>query len=103
MVNDIGFQAIINKVSCLLNPQIVQGNWKEQDMYNKNIAELREDIATELMANLDTWGISENNYEYIVNTIMTTVKWFATRMFDNKERESYGTAKIGQIETIHHF
>ncbi len=86
--NEEGVAAIISRLQLILNPSIVQGNL-DIERYKREIVMVRESIAESMMLNLERWGIDENDYEEIIDSIMTAIKMFLSRAIDNKERESY--------------
>ena len=86
--NDLGIQALVNRVCLILNTAIVQGNYK-LEKYNFEISQIRQSIATTLMVNLYKWGIEEDDYQEIIDSIMTAIKAFLSRLIENKERDSY--------------
>lgn len=87
--NEVGVQTILNHVTAICNPQVVQGNFNKE-MYQNYVFETRIDIAKLLMVNLYEWEISPKDYEGIINFIMSLSKPFMSRLIDNKERDSYG-------------
>jgi len=95
LANSDGINSIMNKMFCLLNSQIVQGNITI-DMYYDIISELRQDFATELMYNSQEWGIDDNKLDFIADTILLLVEGFLTRLINNKEREGYEKSVISR-------
>lgn len=92
--NDLGIQAILNQISSIINPQVVQGNFPSDGqghstMYENYIEEVNVSFACTLMINLYNWEIREEDFEFIVNFIMNLVQPFMTRLIDNEERKSY--------------
>jgi len=93
LVNRQGFAAIVNYVTTNINNQVVQGNISEE--YHANFcANLREDFSFMCTINLYEWGIDEQYFDYIVDTVINTIKLFLTRLINNKERESYAGLNI---------
>lgn len=88
--NKKGIQSIVNRVSLLLNPSYVQGNFSEEQ-YKQEIAQIRRSLRDSLMINLHNWEVSEEDYEDIIDSIMSMLKGFISRLINNKERESYET------------
>ena len=100
LANPKGIHCILATISTLFNSSNVQGNFKE-DQYNGFIKEFHSEFAKDLMINLDNWGVSEDDYSFIVNRIIQTVIPFLTRLIDNKERESYeSTIKTVENNTV---
>lgn len=94
--NNNGIQSIVNRVSLLLNPSVVQGNYTE-DQYNREVSQIRRSLRDELMINLNDWGMVLEDYEGVIDSIMSMIKAFMSRLINNKERESYD-ATIRHIE-----
>lgn len=96
LVNDDGSGAVMNRIEMVLNVAVVQGNF-DRGMWRDAVADLRESLAAVMMDNLDLWGISEDDYQNIIDGVMDAVKPFMTRLIENKERESYqGTLQAFQ-------
>lgn len=92
--NDLGVQAILNWCQLILNPQTVQGNFAVDSphyssMYADYIFYIRIDLAQALLENIYEWGVSEKDLNLIVDSIMSAIEPYMTRLIDNKERESY--------------
>jgi len=98
LANDEGVNAIINSVQMLVNPSIGQGNIKDFNEYKAIKKLFRERLAEELSLNITNWGIKEENYAGIMNTISLSVMLFLSRLVGNKERESY-TNTLQSVET----
>lgn len=93
--NDKGIQAILNFISCIVNPSVVQGNFKSDRKsgycpgYEQYIHETEIDLSCILMVNLINWDISEDDYDLIIDFIMKLIIPFMTRLIDNEERKGY--------------
>lgn len=92
--NDLGIQGILNWLQLVLNPQVVQGNFsteagKYSPKYEDYIFYLRIDLAQAILINCYEWEIAEQDMDLIVDSIMSAVEPYMTRLIDNKERESY--------------
>ena len=92
--NDLGVQAILNYISVIINPQVVQGNFPSDGkgmciMYDKYVEEVNIDLVILLVTNCYNWKIKDEDIEGIIDGIMKLVIPFMTRLIDNKERESY--------------
>lgn len=101
--NDFGIQAILNYVSCIINPQVVQGNFPSDGhgvslMYDMYVEEVHVDLVCFLVNNCYNWAIQDDDLDVIVDFIMKLVIPFMTRLIDNKERESYEST-IKSIES----
>ena len=100
LANKFGIQSILNYVENVINPQTVQGNFTEAQ-YSFFISELHDGLLTEMMNNLYNWGIQEDNYEHICNSIMNLVQPFVSRLINNKERDSYAQSiRVAESNTL---
>jgi hypothetical protein len=99
LANEEGIQGIMGYLKIMLSPHNVQGNmtW---DRYDHLIFEIHTDLATVIMAERKNWGISIEDYDFIVNSIMHTLQLFISRTVDNKERESYGESIRSDERTV---
>lgn len=87
-MNSIGVQDMMAWLKSLFNPQTVQGNMNEIDLSNF-LADLRLDLATNLMENLNLYNIKESDFNGIIDKTLVTAVMFFSRTKDNLERESY--------------
>ena len=99
LANDIGVHSILNLVSTVINPHVVQGNFpidgpKQSSLFETYVTQFHENLATDLMNNIHNWGVQEDDYNSIINMIMNLVVPFMTRLVDNKERQSYGESLV---------
>ena len=100
LANKFGIQSIQNYVENVINPQTVQGNFTEAQ-YSFFIAEVHDGLLSEMMNNLYNWGIHEDNYEHICNSIMNLIQPFVSRVINNKERDSYAQSiKVAESNTL---
>lgn len=88
LMNDEGVQAIINYLRLTISPHTVQGNFTDDD-YRRFVAEMDTNLSCNIMINIDRWGIDENDYDHISDSIISSLQMFASRLIDNKERDSY--------------
>lgn len=95
--NERGIQAIMGRAQTILNPQVVQGNFSEEE-YNLYLYRVRVNVSTDLMINLHRYNIKVTDYNAIVNMFMSAIEAFMSRLKDNKERESYAST-IRSIES----
>lgn len=86
--NAKGVQGIKGRVGMIINPSVVQGNYKE-DFYREEICRIRKSLAKHVMKNVFSWDVDEAEYEGIVDSIMDVVKPYLSRLINNKERDSY--------------
>lgn len=99
MANERGVHAILNRVATVINPHVVQGNFlmdgpKQSSLFETFVTQFHENLATDLMTNLQNWGVSEEDYHHVINTVINLVIPFMTRLVDNKERQSYGESMV---------
>jgi hypothetical protein len=98
--NDRGIQAILNYISMIINPQVVQGNF-DKEFYEYFIQEKNIELVEMLTDNLYNWEVQEDDINPIVDTIMNMVIPFLSRCIGNKERDSYAnTIKTVESNTI---
>lgn len=93
LANEEGVQGIMGYLQMTVGAHNVQGNltW---DRYDALIYEINLYLAENTMANLHSWGIRAEDYNVIVDTIMTTLQLFISRTVDNQERLSYGQSMM---------
>lgn len=93
LANEEGVQSIMGYLQMTIGPHNVQGNmtWER---YDSLIYEINIYMAENIMANLHTWGIRVEDYNVIIDTIMTTLQLFISRTVDNQERLSYGQSMM---------
>lgn len=96
LMNDKGIQSVLGKVKGIINPQVVQGNFSDEE-YGGYLCRHRGAIATDLMNNLYRFELDENDYPSVMDMIFSVVEPFMSRLKNNKERESYA-ATIRSIE-----
>lgn len=89
-VNDQGVQSLMSFIQAVINPQVVQGNFTE-DQYNNFIYELNVSLVRNVIINSDTWRVEDEDIGVICDFVMALVIPFLSRTIDNKERESYET------------
>jgi hypothetical protein len=94
--NDLGVQSILNYISAIINPHVVQGNFPSDSpghstMYEMYIEEVHMDLTTFIVNNCYDWEVRDNDIDVIIDFIMMMTIPFMTRLIDNKERESYET------------
>jgi len=95
--NDEGIQFLLSYAQTVINAQVVQGNFS-YEQYQNYISEVHDGIIVNLMNNLHSWGVSEDDYESIIDEFMNLVQPFISRLINNKERESYA-ATIKTVES----
>lgn len=96
LMNDEGVSHIVNYVSAIINPSVVQGNYDEE-WYRDRITTTHKNLAYLLVINTYDWEIKTNARHSIIGFIMELVIPFLSRLIDNKERESY-VATIKSVE-----
>ena len=98
LANDKGIQNIVFFLTTIFNQHTVQGNITNESRYDELVGQTREDLALSIMLNLCNWEIKEENYHFIIDTIMIMIKTFLSRTLFNKERESY-IQTVKQVDT----
>jgi len=86
--NDEGVQSIMNYVSALINPAVVQGNF-DAEHYDNFIYRCRLEITQDIVTNRGNYEIEGDYMNLIIDFIMALVEPYMSRLLDNKERESY--------------
>lgn len=97
--NPEGINSILKLIISCVNPQNVQGNFKE-DHYNDYVCWRRKEITDAIVINRAKWGIHEDDMNMIIDNIMALVEPFMTRLIDNLEREGLG--KTFGVKEVHH-
>ncbi len=96
--NEIGVQGILRKISMIINPQIVQGNF-DRERYDDYIEEVNMDLVDAIVINQYEWEVQSSDVQDIIDSIMHSIIPFMSRLIDNKERESYSTT-LKTLESI---
>ena len=86
--NEAGRTALMSRLQLIFNPSTVQGNL-DMERYQREISMIRLSLGKNMMLNLEAWGIKEDDYEEIIDSLMTPIKMFLSRAIDNEERKSY--------------
>lgn len=93
LANEEGTQSLMGYLQMTIGPHNVQGNFT-WPRYDALIYEINLYLAENIMANLHTWQIRVEDYNVIIDTIMTTLQLFLSRTIDNQERLSYGQSMM---------
>jgi len=88
MVNEMGVQSIMSFLTMVINPQTVQGNYRE-DRYFDECSRIRQELAQIMVLNKKEWALKDNDRDLVMSCIMNAIKPFLSRLINNKERESY--------------
>lgn len=102
--NKKGVASILSWMQMTINSQVVQGNFLmtergESLSYDKFIYEFQVNLGHHLMVNLYEYGIDDDEYEGLIDSIMNIVIPFMSRLIGNKERLSYSESL--QEKSIH--
>jgi len=89
LMNEEGIQCCLLLLNQTINSHGVQGNWKSE-YFEQFVNEADNNMSCDLWVNLNKWGVKLENYNVICNGFMNLLQQFASRIIDNKERESYG-------------
>lgn len=90
LMNSQGVQAIINYLRLTISPHTVQGNFTDGD-YRDFVKEMDDNLSCTITPNIDRWDINDDDYDHIIDSIMSSVQMFVSRLIDNKERDSYAS------------
>jgi hypothetical protein len=98
--NDLGVQSIMNVVTAVINPQVVQGNFTEEQ-WQDYVYQFHMNFSTNIVNNSYNWEIDDDDIDLIIDFIMPLVEAFTSRLIENKERDSYGdTIKTIESNTL---
>lgn len=86
--NDQGVQDIMTKVTSIINPSVVQGNF-DIARFEEYIFECRMELSEMLFVNRMEYQIDVKDYNIVIDFIMKLVEPYVSRLVDNLERESY--------------
>jgi len=100
LMNDAGIHVFMSKIQLLINSHTVQGFWKDRADYDNFVSMTRKEIANAVYDLAIVANIKDEHNEIITDHIMSIVKPFFTRLYDNTERQSYGTVRITQNESV---
>lgn len=89
LINDEGLMSVLMILNNTVNSQGVQGNWKAE-YFEQSVQETDYNFSCDLWVNMRRWEVDIENYNIICNAFMNLYQQFASRIIDNKERESYG-------------
>lgn len=98
LCNDKGIQGILSWVSFVINPQVVQGNYKEE-WYVEYIAHQRDDFADLLIIKMRDWEIDESDLHSIATQTMALIEPYMSRLIGDGERKSYIGFESKEVQT----
>lgn len=100
LCNRRGSQQIINYLSGIINPAVVQGNY-DLFQYENHVNRIHLSITRQLIINYQDWDMKYQDLELINDVIMNIIETFLSRLIDNKERESYmATMKSNETNRV---
>ena len=99
MVNDRGVQGIMSMAVSILNPQNVQGNLDQQQIYDM-MYDAVEEISSALLYNKAEWFVKPNLRSTIVGNLERIGFTNLSRTKENLERVSYGQSVKLQESTV---
>lgn len=99
IVNESGYQAIMQFINLVINAQTVQGNFLDEDYYGEYLCRLRKELTTDLMINRKRYGIDPRDFPGLMSRLMRIIEVFMTRPIQNGERNSYA-ATFKSIESL---
>lgn len=88
MANRIGVQRIMTYIEHFVNSHTFQGNLKE-DIYYILMEKATQEFSNNLAKNMHTYGIDENELDFITDNVMNLIIQTASRPINNEERKSY--------------
>lgn len=89
LVNKEGLNGLLQSIEMRVNPHTVQGNFPTYQDFENFIYFARIEVMSAVVSNAADWEISDNKIEMIIDTIMSFIEMFTSRLIGNKERESY--------------
>lgn len=103
-LNELGIQSIMSRISTMINPATVQGNFADDgkgfsEDYEIYIEEAKISLHHELFVNTYRYMVETEDIKPIIDTIMGMVVPFMSRLIGNKERDSYGES-LRTIESM---
>lgn len=98
LVNRVGINQIMHFVRNCVNPQTVQGNFKEEQYFDY-ISEAHKDLAELLFASKEKFEMTTTAMNSICNAFTKMIMPYMSRTIANKERDSY-SATNRTVETI---
>lgn len=93
LMNEDGVQAIMGYMTIVFGAHNVQGNI-DRTQYDELIYEINVYLAKILGSNMMNWEVRDEDFDIIIECIMTTAQLFMSRPIDNKERDSYGQSMM---------
>jgi hypothetical protein len=92
--NDEGQQTIKMRLGCIINTHTIQGNFPldskaHSEAYENYCYGSEVDMATDLMSNRPEYMISLNEFQGIINAMMSSIKPVMSRCIGDEERHSY--------------
>jgi hypothetical protein len=88
--NQKGVQQLINYISGLINPSVVQGNYTFEQ-YENHLNRIHKTITRQLLVNYHDWNMQYADLELVNDVVLNIMETFLSRLIDNKERDSYAT------------
>lgn len=87
LANEEGINHIMHILSMRTNTGVVLGNFTDEHYWNF-LKSNREEISEEIILNCYEWGIEDSKINEIIDTIMSFLEPFLSRLIDNEERNS---------------
>lgn len=98
-VNTKGLQAIMQFLDVVFNSQTVQGYFKSEKEYGEWLYNFNMGLSKDLWINMYDYGISDEHFDGIIDSVMSCVEAFMTRPIEDRERRSYGESmQMQQID-----
>lgn len=95
-MNEIGCVKVMRWLKNVFNTAVVQGNFHvdktgKSEEYERWVINFQKNLGHYLMINMYYFELDIDEYEGLIDSIMTAVEPFMTRLKGNKERESYSS------------
>lgn len=88
MCNEIGYQAIINNVSAILNRQGLQSFLQDDQKYRDYVSRYYKRFITDLMRNRVRWGVEKQYFPVITHSVMNSIELILTQAIKGGTRQS---------------
>jgi hypothetical protein len=99
-LNEKGIQSVMHIIESAINSAVVQGNTDENE-YREILGDFHEALFRHLFVNGPKYGLADEDFEIVVETITHLVRMFTSRTIGNLERKSYeNTMRVNENQTV---